>query len=81
MTVCDRGEGGSKIIKKSVTYFMDGPKDKKILSLILSNFFLNDAAETEVTTSKGRELQGITTREKTNLWVFVFERGTTRRNG
>ena len=25
MTVCDRGEGGSKIIKKSVTYFMDGP--------------------------------------------------------
>ena len=26
MTVCDRGEGGSKIIKKSVTYFMDGPK-------------------------------------------------------
>ena len=27
MTVCDRGEGGSKIIKKSVTYFMDGPTD------------------------------------------------------
>ena len=27
MTVCDRGEGGgSKIIKKSVTYFMDGPQ-------------------------------------------------------
>ena len=25
MTVCDRGEGGSKIIKNSVTYFMDGP--------------------------------------------------------
>ena len=24
VTVCDRG-GGSKIIKKSVTYFMDGP--------------------------------------------------------
>ena len=23
MTVCDRGEGGSKIIKNSVTYFMD----------------------------------------------------------
>ena len=26
MTVCDRGEG-SKIIKNSVTYFMDGPTD------------------------------------------------------
>ena len=26
MTVCDRREGGGvKIIKKSVTYFMDGP--------------------------------------------------------
>ena len=27
MSVCDRGEKGSKIIKNSVTYFMDGPKD------------------------------------------------------
>ena len=26
MTVGDRGRGGSKIIKNSVTYFMDGPK-------------------------------------------------------
>ena len=25
MTVCDRGEGGSKIAKNSVTSFMDGP--------------------------------------------------------
>ena len=25
VTVCDRGRGRSKIIKKSVTYFMDGP--------------------------------------------------------
>ena len=26
MTVCDRGEGGGGNHKKSVTYFMDGPK-------------------------------------------------------
>ena len=27
MSVCDKG-GGSKIIKNSVTYFMDGPYEK-----------------------------------------------------
>ena len=26
MTVCDRGRGVSKILKNSVTYFMDGPE-------------------------------------------------------
>ena len=25
VTVCDRGEGGVKMVKNSVTYFMDGP--------------------------------------------------------
>ena len=25
VTKCDRGEGGSKLAKNSVTYFMDGP--------------------------------------------------------
>ena len=27
MTKCDRGGGGSKLAKNSVTYFMDDPKD------------------------------------------------------
>ena len=26
VTKCDRGGGGSKLAKNSVTYFMDGPK-------------------------------------------------------
>src|SRR6218665_2440910 len=26
VTKCDRGKGGSKLVKNSVTYFMDGPK-------------------------------------------------------
>ena len=34
MTVCDRGERGSKIIKNSVTYFMDGPFSVPFRSLI-----------------------------------------------
>ena len=25
VTKCDRGDGGSKLAKNSVTYFMDGP--------------------------------------------------------
>ena len=39
MTVCDRGEGGSKIIKNSVTYFMDGPYTNRFyrFSVFVSN--------------------------------------------
>ena len=37
MTVCDRG-GESKIIKNSVTYFMDGPLDIYTLYKSYKNF-------------------------------------------
>ena len=49
MTVCDRGKGGSKIIKKSVTYFMDGPLGRHVESEILHDcriFVLNSNATT-----------------------------------
>ena len=50
MTVCDR-EGGSKLIKNSVTYFMDGPiplsawfvlsQDLKCLDVVIVYYMIN----------------------------------------
>ena len=35
VTKCDRGEGGSKLAKNSVTYFMDGPIFKVMFNFLL----------------------------------------------
>ena len=36
VTVCDREEGGVKIIKNSVTYFMDGPQHRDVIMPFLN---------------------------------------------